>query len=70
MPIAIDDAKAQANRLATGFGAKLGRIRTIGPSSGGNALYSGSTVRFGAGSFAPGTIHVKSAITVTFLLDQ
>jgi len=72
MSMAVDDAKAQAERLATGFGAKVGRIRVVGPSSGHNEmrLAAGSTVRFGAGSFATGTIHVKSAISATFLLEQ
>jgi uncharacterized protein YggE len=72
MALAVDDAKAQANRLASGFGAKLGPIRQIGPSSGSNTMRmaSAATVHFGSGTFAAGTITVKSEISVTFLLEQ
>jgi uncharacterized protein len=72
MALAMEDAKAQASRLATGFGAKLGAVRVIGPSSGSNTmrLATGATVHFGTGTFAPGTITAKSEISVTFLLEQ
>jgi uncharacterized protein YggE len=68
---AIEDAKVQAGRLAVGFGARLGAVRQISPSSGPNTMRSASvsTITFGSGTFAPGTIKVKSEISVTFLLE-
>lgn len=72
MSLAIEDARAQAQRLAEGFGARLGAVRQIGPRSGNNTMRmaTGTTVSFGAGTFTPGTIKVRSEISVTFLLEQ
>lgn len=70
MELAVADAKAQASRLASGFGAKLGCIREVGPSSGGNSMRTAiGSIQSGGGTFAPGTITIKSEIRATFLLE-
>jgi uncharacterized protein YggE len=70
MSVAIEDARLQAARLAEGFGARLGPVRTIGPNTGsGVASYSVAALSYGSGSFTPGSISVRSELSVTFLLE-
>lgn len=71
LQIAMEDARVQAQRLAAGFGAKLGAVRIIGSASGSNSMrtVAGSTASFGTGTFAPGTITVRSELSVTFVLE-
>lgn len=71
LQIAMEDARGQAQSLAAGFGAKLGAVRSIGSASGGNTLRMASSVavQFGTGTFAPGTITVRSELSVTFVLE-
>jgi uncharacterized protein YggE len=71
MTLAIDDAKAQAARLASGFGARLGPVRLINPGSGQavRAAASAAFITYGHGTFAPGTIQFQADVSVTFLLE-
>ena len=68
--LAIEDAKNQATRLVSGFGAKLGAVRNISTDSRGASLYSAVSVSFGKGTFVPGTIRIEAQLSVTFLIQQ
>jgi uncharacterized protein YggE len=69
--LAVDDAKAQAARLAAGFGVSLGPVRSISPGgrNSGSVSYSVSSVSFGHGAFSPGSIRLSAEISVAFLLQ-
>jgi uncharacterized protein len=69
LTLAIEDAKTQAARLATGFGARLGPVRTIRPGDrGGTGLAVASIVVQGVGTFRPGTLRFEATLSVTFSL--
>lgn len=69
MSMAMENAKAQAARLAAGFGVKLGPVRSIRPGlDSGNGASMGATISYGHGTFAPGTIRFEEGVSVTFLL--
>jgi hypothetical protein len=50
MNLALEDAKAQAQRLATGFGAKVGAVRSIGSSTGNYSMRLTSSAAPGFGT--------------------
>ncbi|HEV8580006.1 MAG TPA: SIMPL domain-containing protein [Thermoanaerobaculia bacterium] len=72
LSMAIEDAKSQATRLASGFGVKLGPVRSIRPGSdySGSRLAASTTISYGHGTFAPGTIRFEAEVSVTFLLES
>jgi len=70
--LAVEDAKAQAARLASGFGVKLGTVRSISPGGErGTTTYSASAaaISYGRGTFAPGTIRFHADVSASFLLE-
>ncbi len=72
LDMAIEDAKAQASRLASGFGAKLGAVRSISPGDprSGTTMYTAASVSYGRGTFVPGTIRVEVVVSVTYELQR
>lgn len=67
--LAIEDAKAQAERLAKGFGAILGPVRSIGPGDRRTSSATAAALSYGSGSFRPGTIRIEAEVSVTYTLE-
>ncbi|MEL6106971.1 MAG: SIMPL domain-containing protein [Planctomycetota bacterium] len=70
---AIEKAKAQAERLAKGFGAKLGRVVSIQSDRGGSAaklslIISSTADPFDGGEYRPGPIEIERSVSVVFEL--
>ena len=62
--LAIEDVKARAARLAAGFGAQLGPVRSIRPGDRqGNVMYSASALPYGGGTFKPGTLRFEAQLS-------
>lgn len=70
LDLAIENAKEQAERLASGFGAKLGPVRSIDTSGRYSVAssYTASTIRIGQGTFQPGTLRFEVDLAASFSL--
>jgi uncharacterized protein YggE len=68
--LAVEDAKAQAARIAGAFGMKLGAVRTISPGSRSVSSFAATSVSrgVGTGTFLPSSITVAAEVSVTFML--
>lgn len=72
---AIENAKVQAERLAKGFGARLGKVIEIQSDRGGSTselslVISTTADPFGGETFRPGRIKIERSVSVDFDLDD
>lgn len=69
---AIDSAKHQATRLATGFGAKVGKVVSIDAQRDGGAVRYNLLFApaFGEATFQPGRIKIDTDLEVVFELTD